>query len=346
MSIQFRPTVPADAAAVSQLMQQVFGMPPDHPNLGAAQMQWKYWSQHPNWAGSRGYVMEREGEIISHGAVVPLSLAWGDRRLKIVHLIDWAAQPDSAGAGVAFVKRLGQLADGIFSAGGSDTTLKLLPALGFRDSGNATTFALPLRPLARLRADSSRSWKSAARCARNLIWMMRSPGGAPPGWNARRLSAADLATARFPTPRGGARAALFERSVPSVTGLLECPAAPAEFYLVERDGSPCGYFVLTQAVAQSRIAEAWVEPGEVGDWRALYLLAVAQAAAHPHIAEIAAVASMDPELQALPQAGFRSRGQFPLRFWIHGGDVPDAVRYQLADGDGAYLHDGRANFWA
>jgi hypothetical protein len=346
MSLQFRPTSRSDADSISQLLQLSLRMRPDHPGLGSAQMDWKYWSPHPNWEGSRSFVMEREGKLAAHGAVVPLSLAWRNRRYRLFHLIDWAARPDSPGAGVALLKNAANLSDGVFVAGGSDITQRILPAMGFRESGRATTFVLPLRPFLRLRDDSFSSWKSAARYGRNLLWMMQASSGTPAGWSARRVPRERLATMEFPTPHPRGAEALFERTVPDIYNLLECPATPAEFYLVERGGLARGYFVLAIAVRQSRIAEAWVDSGDIDDWRALYVMAARAAAARRQIAEITTVAGTPVEIDALRQAGFQPRGQIALRFQLRDGGVPEAVRFQLVDGDAAYLHDGATAYWS
>jgi len=346
MSLQFRPTNRSDADSISKLLQLSLGMRADHPSLGSAQMDWKYWSPHPNWEGSRSFVIEREGKLAAHGAVVPLSLAWRNRRYRLFHLIDWAARPDSTGAGMALLKHAARLSDGVFVAGGSDMAQSILPAMGFRESGRATTFVLPLRPFLRLRDDSFNSWKSAARYGRNLLWMMRAPSSTPAGWSTRRVPRERLTTMEFPTPHPRGAEALFERTVPDICDLLECPATPAEFYLVERGGLVHGYFVLTIAVRQCRIAEAWVESGDIDDWRALYIMATREAAARPQIAEIAAAASTPVEIDALRRAGFQPRRQIALRFQLREREVPDAVRFQLVDGDAAYLHDGTTAYWS
>jgi hypothetical protein len=341
MSSRFRATTPADAAAIAQLMRQAFDMPADHPGLSPAQLHWKYWRKHPDWEGSRGYVMERDGVLIAHGSVVPLTLAWRDRRLRIVHLIDWAAQKDATGAGIALMKRAGQLVDGVFAAGGSEMTEKILPALGFRDSGQAIRFALPLRPLARFRGDSLNSWKPAARFARNLLWKLRAHPRVPHAWTARRVLPEDIGRVSFPMPQPCAGTALFERTFQEVRFLIECPAAPMELYLAERDGEACGYFVLALIGAQCRLVESWTSQ----DWRALYALAINEALAHPGIQEIATAVSAPAEIEALQQTGFHPCGQLSLRFWLPDKTSPDHLRYQLTDGDLAYLNDGSRTFW-
>lgn len=346
MSSLFRPSRPDDGEAISRLMQQVFGMSPDHPGLGARQMAWKYWREHPDWVGSRGFVMEREGNIIAHGSVVPLRCAWGGRRLKMVELVDWVAQPNATGAGISLLKRVAQTAEGMFIAGGTEATQKILPALGFRETASATSFALPLRPLARLRAESFKSWKPLARFARNTLWKTRGAAPVDAGWQTRPIAAADLAKTQFPMPHPlGTEAAIFERSIPEIAFLMECPVAPAEFYLVERNGVARGYFVLMFALAQCRVADAWLEPNCADDWQALYQLAARAAKAHREVAEIVTVAGDRTSAQGLKQAGFQPREQVALRFWIPKVEPPVEVRYQMSDNDAAYLYHGATPFW-
>jgi hypothetical protein len=304
-------------------------------------MDWKYWRESPDWDGSRGFLMERAGTIIAHGAVIPLTCAWEDRRLRLAYLIDWVALPDCAGAGVTLLKRVGQMVEGIFTVGGSESTQKILPALGFKSLGTATRFILPLRLLARL-PDSFRARLSAARFARNLFLSVKRKrsGAIPNGWRARRLPAAELGASPFPTPRAHGARAVFMRSPAAIAELLECPSAPAEFYIVEQEGAARGYFVLTLAGKQCRIAEAWVETDQVQDWRTLFALAIREARAHPQVAELVAIASTDIEAQALREAGFPVCGRFPMRLWMRDGKMPEAVRYQMVDSDAAYLNDG------
>jgi hypothetical protein len=103
--------------------------------------------------------------------------------------------------------------------------------------------------------------------------------------------------------------------------------------------------VLTLAVNQCRIADAWVESGQNEDWSALYVLAVRQALAHRHIAEIVTAAGTETERRALEQTGFKGRGEVPMLLWSRDGTVPQSIRYQLIDGDSAWLNDGRNAFW-
>ncbi len=346
MSSQFRPTRPEDGPAISLFMQEVFGMAPSHPGLEPRQMQWKYWNAHPDWEGSRGYLIERDQQIVAHGSVVPLTCAFGDRRLKLVDLIDWAARPGNPGAGITLLKRVSHLVDGVFIAGGTAPAQKVFDSLGFREIGKASVYVLPLAPIARFFHAPDFSWKGPAKLARNILWRMQASTTQGKNWTVRRLAAESIAATVFPRPHPGAHPAVFERSPESIAHLLECPVAPAQFYLVEKNGTACGYFVLTQAVAQSRIAEAWVEPGTAADWMALYALAAGVAERQNRAIEVITMVSGDHAAQeGLRMAGFRARGQSPLRLSIRSGDYPAGIRYQMVDNDNAWLHDGTTGFW-
>jgi hypothetical protein len=341
MSSHFRPSVPADAEAISRLMQKAFGTGADQPGLSAEQMHWKYWRASADWEGSRGFVMEREGAVVAHGSVVPLSCAWTGQHLRLVHLIDWAAQQDCTGAGIALMKLVGNMVDGVFAAGGSDATQKILPALGFREIGIATRFILPIRLRARISTNLFRSWRAGARLGRNLfLTAHRRSSMAPTGWRARLLPFENMHGSTFPTPKSNGQIAVFERTTAAIADLLQCPAVPSELYVVEREGAVRGYFVLTLAGRQGRIAEAWIDSDQVDDWYALFTVAIQQAKAHREMSELVAVASTATELEALRRAGFPHWGQISLRAWIRNGKAPKGIRYQMVDGDAAYLFDG------
>ena len=347
LNSHFRVTSPTDAGAISRLMQLAFGISRDSPLLGAEYMDWKYWRPHPEWEGSRSFALEREGNIVAHAAVIPLRCAWGSRRLKMVHMIDVVARPKAQMPLIALMKNVARLAEGWFASGGSDIANKFLPMVGFQESARATMFALPLRPAARLRGEPIDSWRPVARFARDILWKMQAAYNPAKGWGARKISAANLAIEPFPVPHPTVETAVFERSVPAIALLFECPLTPVEFYLVERQGSVCGYFILTLAISQCRIADAWMESNRAQDWRALYKLAVRTAMAHPGVVELVTMAVTEgPAARALAEVGFRRRGQIALRFRIPNLNPPANVHFQMVDGDAAVLHDAdRTQFW-
>jgi hypothetical protein len=344
---QFRATTPDEGPAIADFLQRVFEMPADSPVIDQRSMEWKYWIPHPGWNGSRSYVMERDGVIIAHGAVVPLACRWGDRSLKIVHVIDWAARSDSQGAGMSMMTRLGKLADGVFAAGGSEMTEKILPAFGFKESCKAAPFVRPLRPLRVLQNEPNKSWKSLARYGRRMTWIAQAAmSSSRKRFASRLLSAEELGRTALPFPRPTAQASsVFERSAEELQWFLKCPLAPVELYAVESKGKAIGYFLLTFPLSQARIADAWVDSDQTDDWVALYAAAVQRCAEKPQAAEVATVATTAVAIEALQQCGFQRRGEIALRFLLRGGPPPD-IRYQLLDGEAAFWHDGKESFWS
>jgi hypothetical protein len=285
-------------------------------------------------------------EIIAHGAVVPLPCLWGDQRLKIVHLIDWAARADSTGAGMSLMTRVRKMTDGIFAAGGSTTTEKILPALGFKESRKAAPFVRPLRPSKVLFNGRESLPKSIGRYARGVLWRLKAPRADSGDLTSRHIPARDLAGTTFPFPHPTPAASMvFERSHGLLAWFLECPSTTVELYMVESDGKAVGYFLLSLVLGQGRIADAWIESDREEDWAALYLAAVERCRTKTDIAEVATVATTDVAIGALQAAGFQRRGEIALRFLVR-GTPPADIRYQLLDGEAAYLHDGYPEFWS
>lgn len=348
MKSQFRSTTPQDAAAVAAFLQRVFGMDPGHPTVEPGHMYWKCWENRADWPGSRGYVMTKESEIVAHGSVVPLSCRCGDRRLKVIHLIDWAAEPKSVGSGVTLLKRIGQSVDAILVVGGSESTQKILPALGFKTCGQVTRYARPLRPLRRLAGQTNPTWRLGAQFARSLLWSWRAPAERVQGWEVCRIAPDQLVSAAIPWPKPGPKTAVFERTAEMMSYYLRCPATPMELYAVAKEGSVRGYFLTAFAPAQARVVDFWIDSGDRGDWRALVQLAVRQARQNHGVAEVVSVGSDPFTMQSLVDCGFHARGSDAMRMLACGGNaLPEtAIRFQMLDSDAAYLHNGGAEFWA
>lgn len=311
-------------------------------------MRWKYWDEWPDWPASRGYVMAQDDDIVAHGAVVPLTCLWEDRRIKVVRVIDWGARAKPVGSGVLLMKRIGQMADAVMAVGGTEMTLKIFPALGAKKFGMAHSYARPLRPLRRLLGERKADWRAGARFARGLLWSVQAPSSLPPGWAARRITADQLASTHFPRPTPRPGMAVFERSTASLDYYLRCPSVLIELYAVEKSQVPRGYFLLAILRRQVRIIESWVDSNDAGDWRALHLLAVHQARRHPDAVEVATMSSDPVTRQSLVECGFHDRGSAELHLLdCSKQGLPGAdLRVQMLEGDAAYLHDGSVSLIA
>jgi hypothetical protein len=312
-------------------------------------LRWKYWEPHANWAGSRSYVYLRDGQIVAHGAVIPNLCLWREHRIRVLHVIDWAAKPESGGSGIALMKQIGKLTDGMLGVGGSELTQQILPMIGFKECGTTVRrYARPLRPLLRLMNPEYRSWRLASQVVRSVFWTLTAPSPRKAEWSAHRILADQLAATPIIWPRPNIGTTVFERSSASISYLLRCPATPMELYTVHSHGRPRGYFLLAFAPAQARIVDCWVDSEEPAEWSAMVQLAVEQAKAQVHVAEVVSMCS-DPLLgAALVESGFHMRQAVPM--WLRaasGVARPDVtIRFLMADSDDAFLHNRRSSLWA
>jgi hypothetical protein len=346
MKSQFRETSPQDTPAVGAFLQRIFDIDPSLPLIAPRHLHWKCWEERSDWPGSRGYVITQEGAIVAHGTVVPLSWVRGHQHLKMVHLIDWAADPKSVGCGVTLLNRIARLVDAVLVVGGSEATQKVLPALGFKTCGDVTNFVRPLRPLRRI-AGQTPSVRLGAQFARSVLWSLQAPWVRTQGWTASRIAPEQLVSQAMRWPRTGEGTAIFERTADIIAYLLKCPVTPMELYSVAKDGSGRGYFLLAHAPGQTRIVDFYVDSEDREAWRALIQLAVSQAARNPAAAEVVSVGSDAVTRQALLDCGFHARGNSALRLLpgkgVELGTGP--IRFQMIDSDAAYLHENRKAYW-
>jgi hypothetical protein len=340
-----RPSSSDDAPALAALMAEAGLIPNSEPGA----LRWRYWLERPEFPGPRSFVLTRNGELLAHAAIIPgVIRCWDERRIRTLHIIDWAALPSATGAGVSLMKYLGQGTDALLAIGGSAQTLKLLPHLGYKTHGTATCFVRTLHPTRILTPSIHPTWKLPARLARSMLWSLQAPSGGTEGWSATRITAAELArvAATLPLPRR--EMAVFERDAESFRYILGCPSVEAQMFVVERAGRARGYFLLTFALRQARLADCWLDSEDAAEWGALIQCAVQAAKRHARAAELAAWAS-DPLLpRSLLACGFHDRGGLPVQLLGPRAAALSAgiLRVQMLDNDAAYRHNGRNEFWA
>lgn len=339
-----RPSTPEDAAGIAALLSAA-GL---RSNTEPQHLHWKYWQERPQWSGSRSFVLTDGSQILAHGALIPATYISPTVRLRLAHMIDWAARPTEVGAGVALMKQVGQLTEGLYAIGGSADTMRILPQIGYRAVGTVTGYVLPLSPLRLWQEADERSWRLAPRVARSALWMLTAPRPSISEWSAVPLSSSEIGRLASVMPRPREHLAVLERGEELLRYTLECPIVPMRLYSLERAGRVRGYFLLALAPGQVRFADAWVDSDERSDWRALVACAVRVARCESGAAELAAWANDAALAQALIDNGFRPRFSLPvmLRSSAKGVPGPAALRMQMLDNDALYLHEGRGQLWA
>jgi hypothetical protein len=339
-----RPSTPADEGAIIELLSQA-GL---RPNMEPRHMYWKYWQERADWPGSRSFVLARGNELLAHAAVIPGSFASGGRRVRVIHMIDWAARASAPAAGVSLMKYVGRLTDILLAVGGSLQTLRILPHIGFRPYGMVTGYLRPLHPLRLFAGGAPRSWRLPLRFARSAFWALTASSKEVAGWSSRRLGPTEIHAVASVMQSVAGHTTSLERTESLFAYMLDCPIAPMALYAVEKEGRVRGYFLLASAPGQVRIADCRLDTEDPFDWRALLLCAVRQARRYSGAAELAVWAS-DPLLaRCLEDCGFHARGSRTVQVLPSKGfTLPAAdLRVQMLDSDAAFHHPGYPSFWA
>jgi hypothetical protein len=335
MSRQIRPSTPADGAAIAALVVEA-GL---NPNVEPEQQHWKYWEERSDWPGSRSYVMTSGSEIIAHAGIVPGVCSTATRRLRMIHMIDWAARPGSVGAGVTLMKQIRRLTDALLAVGGSQWTQQIIPHLGFTRWGIVTEYISGLYPLRQQWRDARPLWKLPPRLARGLAWSMWVSLGCG-SWQVERVGPGDLRRVQAVLPRPRRDTAIFERTDSLFRYMLSCPISPMELHALTQRGKPHGYFLLAHAPGHARLVDCWLESDDPADWRALVRCAQRQATLNPDARYLTTQAS-DPLLsRCLVECGFEAQNEIPVQVLAEDttGLFTGTLRAQMLDYDAAFLY--------
>jgi hypothetical protein len=342
MKATFRATNPADRMQVSNLLAQAFDGHPAASLVDPATMAWKYWDARGDWPEPRSYVLERDGRLVAHAGIWPVSVE-GENAVRGVQMIDWCAARDSPGAGVALVQKFAAMFDFVYSIGGSDMTRKVLPACGFTEVTHAWTGARPLRPFRQMLSHQAVNWKLVPRFVRNWVWASLPATRSNLGWQTVAIQPSDPPSGLIPVsqPCFSVRPpAFFEY-------LLRCPSISYRLHGISNQHGLEGYFALGVLRGQARIGGVWLRRPCEEHWRLAYGLAQEAALRLEGAYEIVATGSMGPSGQAAVQAGLRIMRDTPVFLLNKKGKLalPRDFQFQMSDDDGAFLDLGRASYY-
>lgn len=286
-------------------------------------MHWKYWEERSGWPGSRGYVLTEGSEIVAHAALVPLTFARNGRVHTLIQLLDWAARPGHAGAGVSLLKHMARLADGVLNVRASKLAQSIFRRLGYRSLGETTRYVL------------------TEHAARALSVPATDVMLHPPG------AFGNPASHPLETAESRGSSIVLRRSLGTFEALARCPAAPTTYGEVRRAGSLLGTFALAEAPGQLRLIDAWADTSQPGAWEDVLASVLARVPLDAQYSELVTQTNDPVQAPALLAAGFVPAGTDPLSVLADPSVVPDAayVRHQLIDSDLAYLHHNVPDFW-
>ena len=316
----------------------VFGVDESHRMFQADVLRWKCFAPHPFWEGSRGYALRYKGEIAAFGCLVPCRFLTGSERVASCDVIDWSASKAVPGAGVMLYRHIQGLTGTMINIGGTADACNVLPKIGFQARAERYGYTRVLQPWHRFRQTHQRDWKSPLRLARDFRELGRAAQALDPALKARRLKSFDGIPAEvFPDP-SVTQQVVCARTPESFGYFMACPTAQMDAYLLERDHTPVGYFLLSRVGCQCRIADLWIRSPDGREWAEAYAAATAVARTDPRITEITAAASLSLQTGALQKAGYRRTHAEPVFVTDPGALLGD--RHDLAVGllenDGYY----------
>jgi hypothetical protein len=332
---------PNFVSEIVRLFRSVFGSDIPSELLDPAFLHWKFFESRPGGHESRSYMIRQDGVIVAHACIWPMAFRTPTGVINCVHVLDWAASPYAAGAGVALYRELIQMADAAFVIGGTAQARRLLPKLGFQQYGTMRYYARPVRPLYQFAARPKRSFcREMARLARNTLWALPPFKDAGTRWSAMPiLKAGPWLDELAQTPLGNS-ASPGIRSSALVNYFLACPAGRCRLYSIAFDGSACGYFLLNEVRGQTRIIDLFVQSPKIANWEAAYRLAFRSALALPGTCEVVAATPLLWLAAIFRHCGMRERSARPVLLYDPKGllyAVPP-LHFQMTDSDAFFLY--------
>lgn len=343
MGFEFLPVESSEQTILIQFLVNSFQAESGVTSFSPEVIRWKYFGPDPDWSGPRSFAVKRGGEIVAHGGVWPVRFKAGDREIKAIHLIDWAASRSAVGAGVYLLRKMAGVSDVLLTVGGSPDTRNLLPKLGYKSCGELRHYARVVRPWLHFQTTPEKNWKAPLKLLRYSARTLVGVPDAPEEWSAEEVPA--FCRVAEIKDLGASTCAAPLRTPASLDHLLECPAAEFSGYLVRQAGRVRGYFLLSRVGNQVRIVDARLDSDNRELWGLFCRLAASTAARSSATAEIAAASSLPRIQEAWLNAGLLHRQTDPILCYDPGNLLPaKTLDLTLADGDQCFLSNPRAPY--
>jgi len=328
-----------DLAEAGRFLRAVFGEVENYPPFQPDALRWKAFDSHPFAVAPRSFGVWHEQRLIGHGTLAPLRFLTPAGEVTAHCVIDWAADPNTRGSGVAIYQALAKRTAMQIGIGGSDDTRAMLPRMRMRVHQTIGVYERRDRVLAH-HLSTRQDWKTPARIARDVWRNLQRPGLVETrDLTARRITTfSEEAAVPMPSPDGGVCS---ERTPAFLDFALRCPAARMEGYVFEAQGAPAGYCVLSRVGTSCRIADLWVEPArDPARWSQATVLAVRLAMTDGATASILAAGSTAFLRGVLESQGFRLQSDEPLFVRGSGVEAGSEIHFGFLDYDAYYLPGG------
>ena len=337
MIATIRATEPQDLPALAKFLVRVYQFDPSDHHADTHFLEWKYLCARPGWEGSRSYLLERNGQIVAHCGICPVTFHLPDRTtVKSLTMMDWAADPSAPGVGVMLFRKLMEMAPTSFVIGGAPATRLIVPRIGFRYVGEALTYTAWVRPWREFRL-RPRTRRSTMRLLHGLTHPARNRRRASAGWDCDRVHQFD--DSLLPVLNNTKRAWTFcQRTLADLNHLLKCPHLEMQGFLLRRQGKLMGCFIIGKADWEARLLDLVIDSADTNDWNFACATVTSAAQLDPEVCRIRALASFPILSQALAWNGYWCQYKEPIVIHDPTNTLAGAfpVSFQLFDGDSGY----------
>ncbi|MGO9405476.1 MAG: GNAT family N-acetyltransferase [Terriglobales bacterium] len=332
-----RATEHKDLRALAKFLIRVYKFEPSDFHADPRLLEWKYLYPRASWQGGRSYLLEKDGQIIAHCGICPVTFHLPDETIiNSLTMMDWAADPGARGAGKMLFCKLMEMAPTSFIIGGTPPTRHILPRIGFRPMGDAVTYTAWFRPW---REYQTRPWtrRSTLRLLHGLTHPVRTRGRESAGWNFASVDQFDGSL--LPVLNSTKRSWTFcQRTLSDLNHLLKCPHVKMQGFLLRREGQLIGYFIIGKAEWEARLLDLAVDSAGTKDWNLACAMVTKAAQLDPEVCRIRSQASFPLLAQALVWNGYWRQEKQPIALHDPANALGRAlpVDFQFFDGDYGY----------
>lgn len=317
-------------------MAAAFHVPPTDEMFASSLMHWKFWTPRGDFTDPRSYVMERNGKVVAHAGIWPMTVHTTAGSFRGCHMVDWAADNKAPGVGAAFLQKYSALFDFVYAIAYSEMARKVLTSFGFAEVAENRIGARPLRPVLQARTHQFQGWATPARLVRNAWWSMVPAVAPAPGWSVVE-GRQDFEGFDRPsdTVMQGHRSKAF------LEYLEQCPAMRVSVFELHHNGRRAGRLALTQVRNQVRLAGLWLADPTPENLRTAYALAQVAARRSASGAELLIHAATAEAERVAASAGFRMIRRKPI-LWLSKNPALPTIpfSFQMTDSDAIWLTDG------
>jgi hypothetical protein len=337
MIAAIRETEHQDLPALAMFLRRVYQFDASDCHADTQSLEWKYLSPAPERQGNRSYLLERDGKIVAHCGICPVTFHLPDgTTVNSLTMMDWAADRSTPGVGIRLFRKLMEMAPTSFIIGGAPATRLIVPRIGFRLVGEVPTYAAWLRPWGEFRTRPF-TRRSTLRLLPGLAHPARNHSSAIAGWDFTPIDEFDDSVLPLLNSRSSAWT-FCQRTLADLNHLLKCPNLEIRRFLLRRQGQLMGYFIFGRAEWEARLLDLVVDSADAKDWNLACAAVTRAAQLDSKVCRVRALATFPILSQALVWNGYWCQYKEPIA--IHDPtnvlDHAFPVSFQLLDGDSGY----------